>query len=276
MVGMMADATSPKLGLWLYPDAPASDLVDAIVRADEAGVDEIWVADEGVAREPFVLLAAAAQQTSRIRLGVGITSPALRHPGALAASAATLNELSDGRAMLGFGVGGHESLAPFGISVDRPVALVRDALRIARGVLSGRHAEGYEPPTHAAPPQGVPLFVGARGEQLNRLASREADGVFLSGFDHGDIAAAIGWARSASPVRIALYLSAFFRPGREPAGNALAGDPNDVAAEIALFVGRHRPDSIGIALVDSCPVADMVESGIGCLERLKAVLNDRG
>ena len=41
--------TTCRVGIWLYPDAPATDLVEAVISADRAGVDEMWMADEGVA-----------------------------------------------------------------------------------------------------------------------------------------------------------------------------------------------------------------------------------
>ena len=78
-----------RVGIWLYPDAPAADLVEAVVSADRAGVDEMWIADEAVAREPLMILAAAAAQTTNVKLAVGITTPVLRHPGAMASSIAT-------------------------------------------------------------------------------------------------------------------------------------------------------------------------------------------
>jgi len=122
-------------GVWLYPNAAVGELVDAVVAADSAGIDEVWIADEGVMRDPVVVFAAAAGLTRRVRMGIGITSPVLRHPGALASTVASLDELSDGRMMLGFGVGGEQSLGPFGLTAARPVALIGDALSTARAVL---------------------------------------------------------------------------------------------------------------------------------------------
>ncbi len=113
------------------PGRRCGRLVEAVVAAEELGLDEVWIADEGVARDPVAVLAAAAMQTTTIKLIVGVTSPVLRHPGAIAASLATLDELSDGRAVLGLGVGGDMSLAPFGLAAERPVALFRDAIQTA-------------------------------------------------------------------------------------------------------------------------------------------------
>jgi 5,10-methylenetetrahydromethanopterin reductase len=244
------------VGIWLYPNAPVKELVEAVVAADRGGVDEIWIADEGVARDPVVIFSAAAPLTTRIRMGVGITSPALRHPGAIASSIATLDELNGGRTMLGLGVGGHESLGPFGIAVDKPVALVRDAIRMSRAVLQRSKIDGYEPPNHAAPARDVPIYVGAKGEQLNRLASREADGTFLSGFELDQLATPVAWARSVRPITVALYASARFRTDAQADPTALSGTSAEVAAGMAVLAERHAPDCIGLALVDgdSIPV----------------------
>ncbi len=129
--------------VWIYPNDSATDIVDAIVALDAAHVDEVWIADEGVAREPMSLLAAAARETTRIGLAVGITSPLLRHAGVVASTAMTVDELSGGRMILGWGVGGHESLGPFGISTDRPVGVVREAIETARAVFSGMSSGSF-------------------------------------------------------------------------------------------------------------------------------------
>lgn len=258
------------LGIWLYPNAPVHDLVDAVVAADQAGVDEIWIADEGVAREPIVIFSAAAPLTTRIRMGVGITSPALRHPGAIASSIATLDELNGGRTMLGFGVGGHESLGPFGITVDRPVALVRDAIRLGRAVLQRTSIDGYEPPDHAAPARNVPIYVGAKGEQLNRLASREADGAFLSGFALDQLAIPVAWARSVRPITVALYASVRFRLGAQADPTSLSGTPTQVAAGMASLADLHQPDCVGLALVDGDSIPAVMTLALETIQRYRS------
>jgi 5,10-methylenetetrahydromethanopterin reductase len=259
-----------KFGVWLYPVAPADVLLDAIVRLDRAGVDEVWIADEGVARDPLAVFAAASRTTGSIRFGVGITSPLLRHPGAVAATAMTVDELSGGRLILGWGVGGHESLGPFGLSTDRPVGVVRDALRIARAVMTGSTVDGYTPPTHASPARVVPQFVGARGEQLNRLASREADGVFLSGFPIDDLGRVVGLARSHRPVAVALYQSVRFSTPEDPW--SLAGTPKELAVRLARLADDHRPDSLGVALVDGTDLSSMVEDAIETIVALRKIV----
>jgi 5,10-methylenetetrahydromethanopterin reductase len=256
-----------RTAVWIYPNVPASTIVDAIVALDDAGVDEVWIADEGVAREPFALLAAAARETTRIRLAVGITSPLLRHPGAVAATAMTIDELSEGRMILGWGVGGHESLGPFSMSTDKPVAVVRDAIRTAADVFAGRTTDLYVAPEHAAPPRTIPQYVGARGPQLNRLASRMADGVFLSGFDIESALEPIREARSVRPIHVNLCISV--RYGGVADEWSIAGDESEVADQFRRAIDRHRPETIGVALVDRDPLPAMIARAIGTLGRLR-------
>lgn len=252
-----------RTGVWIYPVDPAHDIVEAIVRLDAAGIDEVWIADEGVAREPFALLAASARETSRITLGVGITSPLLRHPGAVAATAKTVDELSDGRVVLGWGVGGTESLGPFGLGTDRPVGILREALEIAGAVIEGRNVPGYVPPLHASPPRRIRQYIGARGPQLNRLASSSADGVFLSGLSESEVSGVIALARSARPIDIALYQSVSFAgPGDE---RCIAGSQDDLVARLVRSASTHRPTSLGVALVDRQPLHDMIDRAIDVL-----------
>lgn len=258
-----------RTGVWIYPVDPAHDIVDTVVRLDAAGIDEVWIADEGVAREPFALLAAAARETSRITLGVGITSPLLRHPGAVAATAKTVDELSDGRVVLGWGVGGVESLGPFGLRTDRPVGILREALEIAGAVIEGRSAPGYVPVVHASPPRRIPQYIGARGPQLNRLASSKADGVFLSGLTPTEIPKVVAQAHAERPIDIALYQSvSFVGSGDE---RCIAGSLRELVAQLVQLGRVHRPTSLGVALVDRQPLQAMVDQAVEVLTEVASV-----
>ena len=196
------------VGVWLFPEAPAAELVDTFVAAEELGLDEVWIGDEGPAhRDPFAILAAAAVRTSRVTLGIAVTNPYLRHPAVTASAMAAVAELSGGRAILGLGAGGGVALDPVGITRTEPLKRTRDALRIARAVVDGRATEGYRPPEGAARYQSLPIYIGARGEAFNRYASAAADGVFLGGIPFADMDTVLGWTRSVRPVDVALYPS---------------------------------------------------------------------
>jgi len=258
-----------RTGVWLYPIASAFELVDAVVRLDAGGVDEVWIADEGVGREPFSILAAAARETSRITLAVGITSPLLRHPGAVAATAKTVDELSNGRVILGWGVGGHESLGPFGLSTDRPVGVLREAMLLARAVMEGTSIPGYSPPAHGSPPRHIRQYIGARGPQLNRLASASADGVFLSGLTEAEIPLVIQEAHSVHPVEVALYQSVSFKgQGND---RCVAGTTKEIASKLRSLHETYSPRSLGVALVDGLPLDDLISE---VLELFKVIADD--
>ena len=273
-------------GVWLFPGVNAQALLDAVVAAEECGLDEVWMADEGVAREPFAVLAAAAALTQRIRLAVGVTSPVLRHPGAIAAAAATLDELSGGRAVLGLGVGGHMALDPLGLSARRPVRVLSDAIDWTRAVLDGtatdyhRHADPSQHalaawaqrPAHAIAPRPVPVWVGARGPQLVRLAARKADGVFMSGCTTEQHDRIIGSVRASDAVtgrstRLAVYQSASDRDRR-----ASVCRWDGVGSVLQSEIRRLHPASVGINLVDlMAPNADpaaLVARSAGVLDLL--------
>ena len=263
----------PRKGVWMFPGVPAGMLVDAVVAAEDLGLDEVWIADEGAGRDPLSVLAVAADRTSRIRLAVGITSPLLRHPGAIAATVATLDELSGGRAVLGLGIGGQLALEPFGLeNSERPVGVMKDAIMTARSVFAVERSEHYEPPAHAFGPRSVPIWVGTQGAQMSRLAARHADGILLSGCTPhkqleivervraiGDIEIALHQSASNSgPAKTAIPASSRYRPnGSDVAAPAPASDESfsvlsweGAGERLVEQAARHRPDSVGISLVD--------------------------
>jgi 5,10-methylenetetrahydromethanopterin reductase len=202
----------PPAGVWLFPEAPAAELVDTFVAAERLGLDEVWIGDEGPAhQDPFAVLAAAAVRTSRVTLGVAVTNPYLRHPAVTASAMASVAELSGGRAILGLGAGGGVALDPVGIARTKPLQRTRHAVRVARAVVAGRPADGYRPPGGAAVHrEPLPVYIGARGEAFNRYASAEADGAFLGGIPFADLGTVVGWARSVRPIDVALYPSVIF------------------------------------------------------------------
>lgn len=253
--------------MWFFPGIEARALVDASVAAEECGLDEVWVADEGVARDPLPVLAAVAGRTRVIRLATGITSPLLRHPGVIAAGAATLDELSGGRAVVGLGLGGDLSLGPFGIRADRPVAMLRGAVDVIRAVHRGVATAGYSPPTHAMPPRNVPIWIGARGPQLVRLAASVADGLFLSGCTSEEHETILSNAATVGPIATALYQTAVDRPE-----STTELDWDAARAVLVDAVVRHRPAAIGINLVQlATPGTDPIPLVERAAELLRSV-----
>ena len=78
-------------------------------KAEKSGLNSVWVGDSLIAKprlEPLSTLAALAMETDRVKLGTSVLLAPLRHPVQLAQTAATVDFLSNGRLILGMGVGG--------------------------------------------------------------------------------------------------------------------------------------------------------------------------
>lgn len=274
MNGKAAVAT----GVWVFPDLPAPELVEVARHIEELGLDELWVGDEGPARDPFTVLAAAAVATQRIRLATGVTNPYVRHPGVTAASMLTIHELSGGRAVLGIGAGGHMSLSPFGLTARRPVERVREFIDTARAVAAGKPADGYTPPdvavSEAAVGTPMPLFVGARGPRLNRLASESADGAFVAGMPPFRYPAVIEWARSVRPIDVALYPSVAFTEAAAERHRpemiwSLLDAPSQVRTELDFDAASVKAAAEAVRRGDPAPARKLITDSV--LERLMLV-----
>ncbi|HXG52361.1 MAG TPA: LLM class flavin-dependent oxidoreductase [candidate division Zixibacteria bacterium] len=195
-------------------------------RAEALGYDGIFLGESHLSSiDSFQTLATCAMLTRRVLLGIAVTNMVFRHPTVLAGAAASLNEISKGRALLGLGTGdgpvysqGRKAtpLAEF----ERGVAMIRDLLQ----------GKGADFPTGrlriAFNLRPVPVYVSAEGPKGLRLAGRAADGVILgTGFD----LKVLDWARAR------------IREGAEEAGR----DPREIGLIAAgmLCVRADGPEA---------------------------------
>src|SRR5436305_1465151 len=114
-------------------------LEDSVNRAREAerlGYESVWVTQLPDARDAALVLAAYAAGTQWVRLGTGVLPIYTRHPTAMAQMAATLDEMSAGRFILGLGVSHRVTVeSMWGMRLDRPVEAMREYLTIVRSSL---------------------------------------------------------------------------------------------------------------------------------------------
>jgi alkanesulfonate monooxygenase SsuD/methylene tetrahydromethanopterin reductase-like flavin-dependent oxidoreductase (luciferase family) len=162
----------------------------AIARiAEAAGYDSIWLGDHmlyrGAGREErgpwdvWTMLAALAASTGRVQLGPLVASTAFHPPGLVARMAATIDEISQGRFILGLGTGWNEAeFRAFGIPFERKVARFEEAFAIIRRLLagervsfSGRFYETDDAVLLPPPKRQVPLLVGASGPRVLAASS---------------------------------------------------------------------------------------------------------
>ncbi len=178
----------PRIGLRLSGATDPRRCVELARAAEAAGFASLWFAENPFQRGVLPAASASAVATSRITIGIGVTIPYSRHPTLAAMEFAALDELSGGRAIIGLGSGLKGAVARMGLADDRPIAALRDAVAIVRGMLRGE-AVSYRGPVFSAegarlgftPPRAeLPIYLAAMGPQSLRLAGRVADGVVIS------------------------------------------------------------------------------------------------
>src|SRR5271165_6871862 len=121
-------------------------LLDLAARAENLGFDSVWVGDSLLARprhDPLTLLAAVAARTKRVMLGTAVFLPALRNPVVLAHQLATLDQISEGRLVLGAGIASdvpniREEFAAAGVPFEGRVGRMMEGLRLCRALWSGQ------------------------------------------------------------------------------------------------------------------------------------------
>ncbi|MDE3102660.1 MAG: LLM class flavin-dependent oxidoreductase [Chloroflexota bacterium] len=180
-------ASRHELGLLVLPERPVPELVARARRAEALGYDTVWVADEKFYRDPWVVLAAVALATERVRIGTGVTEPYARHPALLAMAAATLAELAPGRVVLGLGAGG-PGFPPMGVERRRPTRAIPEAVSIVRALLRGERLDvagdvlSFRGGSLNFAARELPVYVAARGQRMLAAAGSVADGVIMAPF----------------------------------------------------------------------------------------------
>jgi 5,10-methylenetetrahydromethanopterin reductase len=183
--------------------APAA-VGDVARAAEAAGFGAVFVA-EGHG-DALALCHPVAAATRRVRVGTAITNAALRPPVLAAKTAAQLDHASQGRFVLGLGVGNGVMNSRFGLPPFAPRPMIEEYVGVVRAVLGGSPV-GYEgqvyrtgvvpldsPPVRA----GLPIYLAALGPRMTALAGRIADGVILNLMTPAQAGAAASAVRAAA------------------------------------------------------------------------------
>ena len=204
----------------------AAPLLDLAARAESLGFDSVWVGDSLLARprhEPLTLLAGVAGRVKRVELGTAVLLPALRNPVLLAHQVATLDQVSEGRLILGVGFAAdvpniRAEFAAAGVPFEKRIGRMMEGLRLCRALWTGEPVTwdgrwqvvgGTLAPTPHRP-GGPPLWIGGNLQASLERAGRWFDGWFPISPD------AAAFARQWAEVK-AIAVDA----GRDPA--ALSG-----------------------------------------------------
>lgn len=157
-----------------------------------ANLSRLWVADEHFLRDPWVQLGAIGAVTTRVSIGICITDPYTRHPALTAAAAATLQELTGGRALLGLGAGS-TGFPALGLAPRLPAQAVTECIELCRRMwrepkafsYQGQQIQFLDDNLDFKPPAPVPIYVAARGPKMLAVAARLADAVLIGSFVQG-------------------------------------------------------------------------------------------
>ena len=171
----------------LLPEQPVDELLDVIQLLDELGFWACYSADETYHKDMWSIFAAAAGRTKRIRLGPEVTHVVLKDPTIIAQQAATLDELTGGRAELVYSTGNFAMLKQYRVELGRkPIARLREAHHVFQTFLADGTIDfegdfyAYSGLFTAARPVQDPFPIklgGMKGPRSFELAGEIADGL---------------------------------------------------------------------------------------------------
>ena len=204
----------PGIGAFISAGRSLDSALNRARLTDELGFDAVFTTHIA-GRDSLSLLMAYASVTERVRLGTGVVPIFSRTPASMAQTAATIDEFSGGRMVLGIGVSHKVTVENwFGAKIEKPVTQMREYASILRAIFQG------EPP-----PEGeffstrfqfmgyearadLPIYIAALSPNMLRLAGEIGDGVML-------------WLCNPQYIRDVVVPSV--REGRERAGKSLDG-----------------------------------------------------
>src|ERR1700680_521436 len=220
----------PRLATAIDAVKTLDESVARVKIAERLGVESVWVTQLPNSRDAALVLAAYAHATQRLAFGTAVLPIYTRHPTAMVQMAASLDEMSGGRFILGLGVSHKVTVeSMWGLQLDSPAAAMREYLDIVRTSLrdggcsiDGKHFSAhwaYSGPRRAE----MPVFISALGPRMLELAGEKADGVVL-------------WM--CSPAYIRDHVVPAVTAGRHKAGKELDGFEIVAAIPVCLTTDR--------------------------------------
>jgi len=237
------------------------DEIGYITHAENLGFSHCWVTDSQMIRSNcWAVLALAAQQTRRMRLGTGVNVPGLRLAPVAANGIATINRLAPGRCFISFGTG-HTAMRTLG---HKPMRLgpFREYVKVVRALLAGREVDyTLDGETHPIRFQmrehhfidlehPIPLYIAGFGPRAQALAGELADGL-VSGLPRGGSvpamlahaergAAQAGRALPADFLTAAMVTLAMREPGEDLVSERIIAECGPaIISGLHYLVARH-------------------------------------
>ncbi len=284
-----------RIGVLQLSMEPVEETIRMAQACERAGFDSFWLAEaypwwrkhSMEARSSTAIAAVIARSTKRIALGWGIISPYTRHPIQIAMEARVMQELAgEGRFFLGLGaskifmkeIGEGETGKAAG-----PATVIKETIEIIEAVFSGKELSyegkvfsGHIPALHEdahVPRHSVPIYIGATGPVLQRMAGSHADGLLTASIT---TPAFVKYSRE-------FMLEGAQKAGKDPAsldlGSVIVGSISkdrtlgkDGAREMAAMYLANKVQNIrgsadallqkaGLTFDEIKPIADAMERG---------------
>jgi probable F420-dependent oxidoreductase len=234
------------IGAFISAGRSLDRALERVRRADALGFDSVYTT-QIAGRDALILLTAYAAATERLRLGTGVVPIFARTPVAMAQAAATIDEISGGRMVLGLGVSHQVTVENwFGSTIEKPVTQMREYASIVRAILRAETPPectffntrfqfmGYEPR------DDLPIYIAGLSPNMLRLAGEIGDGVML-------------WLCNPDYIRDVVIPSV--AEGRERAGKDMDGF--DVVAAVPVGLTEDPADARAMQRSELVPYASL-------------------
>jgi len=252
--------------------------------AESKDIDYAWITNHYNNRHCYPTLAMIAAATTTLKMGPGIMNSFTDTPAAMASFFCTLNEISDGRAVLGIGPGDLSTLPKLAIQPEKPVGRLEEAVTQIRRLCAGEEVKksgmqffDYDGAkltgVNLPGKKGVPIYIGAQGPKVLDLAGRVGDGALINASNPKDFGIAIPIIKAACDkvgkkgFDVGAYTAMSIDMNEKKARNAAkivaafiaAGSPPDLIARHGLDAAKVANIKNALAKFDFKTAGDNVD-----------------
>jgi len=272
---MLKEMRNMRLGVGVFGDGSLMKVIEYTLAAEKRGFESVWVADHYCFREIIVTMTALAMSTKKIKIGAGVANPYTRHAATYAMSLATLREIAGDRILFGIGAALRPQKQLLGKELKDNMARVKECIEVVQKLLAGEtvnykgHTICVNNLKLAFDGKGtIPIYVGAMGPRMIKLAGELSDGLLLSAGTSVNYAkVAISWLKEGTQLS-----------GRDP-------QSIDVASYVMLSVSKDSRKAknfskswIGTFITTPLfrPIAKLTGIDVEDVDRLKEIIESEG
>ncbi|MCP8307108.1 MAG: 5,10-methylenetetrahydromethanopterin reductase [archaeon] len=176
-----------KFGIELIPAYNYSEVNRYAILAEKSKLEYFLVSDHIRHRNVYVCLTSIAINTKKIKIGPGVTNPYLIHPVVTAQALLSLSEIAPRRIVCGIGAGDKTALSMLDVDREKPLKAIKEAVEIIRRITNEDslkfrgdvfriYGAGFSFKVKA----NIPIFIGAQGPNMAKLAGEIGDGTLVN------------------------------------------------------------------------------------------------